>query len=678
MQPECICTGHTGAVSSVSIPFDGHLCTGAHDGTFKTWKDSGETIGSFRAHKTPLGKTHQITSSATAAEGRLIATGSNMGRVCLWSMNGKKALRIMDVNHAAKVPIVSVACTVRQPIGNLLISEITNTTGKLTDGNTGMAPVGIILVSGSSDGTAKLWDVNRGSLLRTFPSTPLVRSVTLSPRGGTLVTGCASGTAKLWDVDTGRELGALRRDDSNGIMAVALSPDERNFLVACGNTATLLEVDPISVKQTFHGHTGLVNCVAFKPNDSRYFVTGSDDKTVKLWKVRSKEAIFTFFFHAGPVRSVAFSPSGAHVLTGSDDKTAALWDLSRLGGMVLDASLSPFFRLLDEVDKDASDWSLYDLNKELAETVSDIQELRLFYSILSSQFKLGEITKDIRDDHLKKVLEGARKGSFKFDQECKVYSMLVMILNKAIEDRVISENDKTRLAAEYLKCNVFVDYRFQSLVATVKRHSAQISSLANYVKEVDNRLKKVETKGQIKGAFSLMLVVIPVIGQIPFFSDALGALLEKIADFADCEHVYKVCKDHFGEIRDMTETFATLKANPDTNLNDLQLENQNLMPVAAIMKLSICCLSYSNSRPVESKSRLRTGQGVPAEAEPATVQALLKTLGLTHHQQAFDEHAIRDFCDLLDLTDNDLEKIGLKKIGERNRMRNWIAKRKRH
>jgi WD40 repeat protein len=727
MQPECIFVGHTGAISSVSIPYDGAICTGSHDGTFKTWNNNGEAFNNFRAHNT------KILSCASALEGRLIATGSNFGSVRLWSMTDKKALRIMNVNHG-KAPIVSIACAVRQPIENLLVLEKTKSTGKLTDGNTGRAPDGIVLVSGASDGTVKLWDVNHGSLLRTF-MTPSLCSVELSPRGFILVTGCDSGTAKLWNVETGEEW-ATFSDDSDGITAVTFSPDESNLLVACGSTAILLDVYPISVKQSFHGHKRSINCLAFKPNDYRYFVTGSDDKTVKLWKVRSKEAIFTFHFHTAPVRSVAFSPSGSHVLTGSDDKTAALWDLSSLGSKVLDASLSPFFRLLDEVEMKASDSSLYDLNKELTETVSDVQELRLFYSLLNNEFKRGEITKAVRDEHLAKVLEGATENSFKFDPESRVYSMLVLILNKAMEDHVITEHDRIRLEAEYGKSNVFVDYRFQSLVAAVKRHSHQISSLANYVQEIDDRLKKEDKKGKIMGGLGWLFDVIPALGDMPFVTKAVEYFFEAIVDFSDRRHVYKTCIDHFGDRNDMVQAANKLIENPATELKELELENDDLMPVAAVIKLStsvpcsdggsrelkllpralqnapaeaepanVGCISQNISQDPSCRSHPREvgdppqtsqdnrralalqGQSVrglipiplqnaPAEAEPANVQALLVKLGLTHHQDAFDENAIIDICDVLDLTDKDLEDIGLKKIGERNRMRSWIAKRK--
>lgn len=77
-----------------------------------------------------------------------------------------------------------------------------------------------------------------------------------------------------------------------------------------------------------NGHSSYVTSIAFDP-DGKFFMSGSDDKTVKLW---SAEGVLfaTYPGHSATVRSVAFGPDGDLMVSGSDDRTVRLW--RRSGG----------------------------------------------------------------------------------------------------------------------------------------------------------------------------------------------------------------------------------------------------------------------------------------------------------------------------------------------------------
>ena len=68
--------------------------------------------------------------------------------------------------------------------------------------------------------------------------------------------------------------------------------------------------------RTFAGHIGDVNSVAFSP-DGRTALSGSSDKTLKLWEVATGKEIRTFTSVTDLVRSVAFLPDGRTALSGS-------------------------------------------------------------------------------------------------------------------------------------------------------------------------------------------------------------------------------------------------------------------------------------------------------------------------------------------------------------------------
>ena len=66
--------------------------------------------------------------------------------------------------------------------------------------------------------------------------------------------------------------------------------------------------------------------MAFSP-DGKTVMTGSADKTARLWDASTGQPLGLTLTHQEGVSAVAFSPDGKAVITGSMDKTARLWDV---------------------------------------------------------------------------------------------------------------------------------------------------------------------------------------------------------------------------------------------------------------------------------------------------------------------------------------------------------------
>ncbi len=130
------------------------------------------------------------------------------------------------------------------------------------------------------------------------------------------------------------EAGCVRtfKGHKYGVSSVILSADGRWALSGSSDkTLRLWEVSSGRCVRTFKGHKYGVTSVCLSA-DGRWALSGSSDQTLRLWEVSSRwfvrRHLRTFEGHTRKVESVSLSTDGRWALSGSEDKTLRLWEVA--------------------------------------------------------------------------------------------------------------------------------------------------------------------------------------------------------------------------------------------------------------------------------------------------------------------------------------------------------------
>jgi serine/threonine protein kinase len=111
------------------------------------------------------------------------------------------------------------------------------------------------------------------------------------------------------------------------VTSVAIAPDGR-WLVSGSNdkSVRVWDLSDGALLGTLRGHTVVVNSVAVSP-DGQWIASASNDGTVRVWDVKTGETRHVLRGYGHPLFSVAFSPDARRVISAGRDRTIFVWEV---------------------------------------------------------------------------------------------------------------------------------------------------------------------------------------------------------------------------------------------------------------------------------------------------------------------------------------------------------------
>jgi WD40 repeat protein/serine/threonine protein kinase len=374
--------GHAGAMSALSLSDGGRLALSAgEDETFRLWRVSGgECLGTFR---NPAQRTE---GALLCADGQWVLSAGAPGGagggdrlVHLWDLETGRLLRTYD-GHRLRVTSLCLSAD-----GRLALSGGWDHTPRLWDVVSGeclrtltghsepvtaaaLSADGSHAFSGTEQGLVRFWETAGGTCLYSYDAHRYgVTCLALSATGDVGVSASWDRQLRLWPnlcayltapsvlsrvqaldrtVSAGKlyanALTRAREALADGDLAGAArlirrarsQPGYGRHVEALGEWLDLYLWLPRTALTaawegaTLAGHRHAVTSLALSLDGGRA-VSGSKDRSVKVWELPSGRCLDTLRGHDGSVWAVCLSPDGGQALSGSQDQTIKLWDLAR-------------------------------------------------------------------------------------------------------------------------------------------------------------------------------------------------------------------------------------------------------------------------------------------------------------------------------------------------------------
>ena len=191
---------------------------------------------------------------------------------------------------------------------------------------------GQYLIIGMADGSVLCYDKLSGNSFKSHTHESSIDSMDLL-KDGKIVTASRCGQLGVYDTNSHRYLQILQaHSDAIVCMMAASKLGESCVFTGSDDKAAKVWIvagENVQLLHTLAGHTKTVRCITCIHTDIDLAVTGSLDKTIRIWDTTlTGTCLRTLEGHLDGVWCLATLPDGLRVVSGSKDDYLKVWDIS--------------------------------------------------------------------------------------------------------------------------------------------------------------------------------------------------------------------------------------------------------------------------------------------------------------------------------------------------------------
>lgn len=335
-----------GGVTSLSEHPKGHkiMCGTDQSNTYDISMNFSETVMTSSCH---VGTINQVVFPEGTSE---VCITCGVGDIRVWStLNGSELLRIAVPTlecHACKVTPSGSAILSGWSDGKIrsFYPESGRIRFVISNAHEGKcSALGIAdhdsdmkwrIISGGSEGRVRVWSItsqHQSMQASLAEHRGPVYDIKVNSDSTQAVSACADGSCIVWDLN--RYVRTMAFFEANVFRAIVYHPDESQMLT-CGQNHKITYWDSVDGQaiREIEGGDDFMNCLDIDPL-GEFFVSGSHDKTVKIWHYDEGLPVCQGSGHSGSVNAVKISPDMKTIVSVGSQGDIIFWRMPDVGAM---------------------------------------------------------------------------------------------------------------------------------------------------------------------------------------------------------------------------------------------------------------------------------------------------------------------------------------------------------